>query len=308
MIPCCSCSLLSSTISLSLRARTPLFSSNPSSNHILPAASLSFPPPRRFLRRCRRRGSSSDPNAESIREGRFGFQHESRGGGLGQDRRRRWWSDRNNTEEDGLEEEFGPSDDEDDDGEQLWDKIWIFKVFRGYGYMLPAIIASMLLATGPKAFLLALAVPLGQSVISLAIDKLWGPRGQEEPTIGPSRTRGKPSSKFSADFRNREQDESSDESGGREDSPSWAATDAESNDGKEAGSGRRSFGGWDELDREGERARWRRARSERPSRSRSPGVKMGKLSMEGRRYEGAPLLLRLLIAVFPFLGSWMRML
>ncbi|KAK8962071.1 hypothetical protein KSP40_PGU008996 [Platanthera guangdongensis] len=100
--------------------------------------------------------------------------------------------------------------------------------------MLPAIIASMLLATGPKAFLLALAVPLGQSVISPAIDKLWGSQGQEEPTIGPSRTRGKPSSKFSADFRNRERDESSDESGGREDSPSRAATDADSNDGKAA--------------------------------------------------------------------------
>lgn len=217
------------------------------------------------------------------------------GGDFGQSRRRRWWSDRNS--EDGLEEEFESYDDGDEDGEKLWDKIWIFKVFRSYGYLLPAIIASMLLATGPKAFLMALALPLGQSVISLAIDWLWRP-GRKEP-------RRKPFSRSSPDFRKQEWDENVDDEHRRRVYQSWVSADVDLNDGMAGGSERHSFGGWDELDQRRGQARQPAPGSERSSHSSQ--VKLGKLSME-RRYGDTPLFLRLLIAVFPFLGSWFRVL
>ena len=37
-------------------------------------------------------------------------------------------------------------------------------------------LVSMLVATGPKAFLMAMAIPLGQSAISFLLDAIWGRR------------------------------------------------------------------------------------------------------------------------------------
>ncbi|KEH31032.1 hypothetical protein MTR_4g088590 [Medicago truncatula] len=54
------------------------------------------------------------------------------------------------------------------------------QVFKSYGWTLPIILASWLLSTGPKAFLMALAIALGQSALALAFEKLWG-RTESKP-------------------------------------------------------------------------------------------------------------------------------
>ncbi|KAL0918367.1 hypothetical protein M5K25_010371 [Dendrobium thyrsiflorum] len=159
----------------------------------------------------------------------------------------------------------------------------------------------MLLATGPKAFLMALALPLGQSAISLAIDKLWG-GSKEGPRTSRPRIRRKP---FSTSYRKEEQDESTVKNKRKADYQSWVAAESGSDYVREKDSERPSFGGWDELDQQRRQVRWQPPRAE--SSSKSAQVKMGKLSKKGR-YSDAPLFLRLLIAVFPFLGSWIRIL
>lgn len=68
------------------------------------------------------------------------------------------------------------------------------------------------------------------------------------------------------------------------------------------------FGGWDELDgREELGAGSMQRRSARTADSSQRTPVKGKLSWGGRKGD-TPLLLRLLIAVFPFLGSWTKML
>lgn len=182
---------------------------------------------------------------------------------------------------------------------------WYLQVFKSYGYLLPAIIVSMLLATGPKAFLMALALPLGQSAISLAIDKVWGkvPGGQQ------TRRKSKKKSFTRSDggYKRQWQDRSSYNSPGRHDYQSWVSMDPGVDD--KAKTSEPSLGGWDDLDRQGgsTSGRARQQPSTPRSSPESELVKKGKLSKRGR-YKGAPLFLRLLIAVFPFLGSWTRML
>ncbi|RZS28503.1 hypothetical protein BHM03_00062107 [Ensete ventricosum] len=245
-------------------------------------------------------GSSWESNAESVRAGRFKFRDGGARGeeGEGDSRRsdkRRWWSD-------DSDEDFEAFDD-DPVEQDPWDMIWIFKVFKSYGYLLPAIIASMLLATGPKAFLMALALPLGQSAISLAIDKVWG--GQQ--TRGKSKK--KSFTRSNEGYKRQWQDRrSSYNSPGRHDYQSWVSMDPGVDD--KAKTSEPSLGGWDDLDRQGgsPSGRARQQPSTPPKRSpQSELVKKGKLSKRGR-YKDAPLFLRLLIAVFPFLGSWTRIL
>ena len=45
-----------------------------------------------------------------------------------------------------------------------------------YGFLLPVMLVSMFAATGTKAFLMAMAFPLGQSAISFLLDAVWGRR------------------------------------------------------------------------------------------------------------------------------------
>ncbi|OAY70378.1 hypothetical protein ACMD2_03782 [Ananas comosus] len=259
--------------------------------------------PRRFRCPCRRAGAPSwGSNAESVRAGRFGRRGPSDGrdevGDSWGKEKRRWWSDESSEE---LDEDF---DFDFDPDEGFWDKIWIFKVFKAYGYLLPAIIASMLLATGPKAFLMALALPLGQSAVSLAIEKIWG-KNREGPRTKP-KTKKKPFARPTDDFFKRQrQDVSSGENNGKPSYHSWVSADNGSEGSK---SSKPSFGGWDELDRQGNL-------NNGPVRTQSRTINgsglseepVNKLSTKGR-YRDAPLLLRLLIAVFPFLGSWTRIL
>nr|CAD1830862.1 unnamed protein product [Ananas comosus var. bracteatus] len=189
-------------------------------------------------------------------------------------------------------------------GSLRWDLYSDFLVFKAYGYLLPAIIASMLLATGPKAFLMALALPLGQSAVSLAIEKIWG-KNREGPRTKP-KTKKKPFARPTDNFfRRQRQDVSSSENNGKPSYHSWVSADNGSEGSK---SSKPRFGGWDALDRQGNL-------NNGPVRTQSRTINgsglseepVNKLSTKGR-YRDAPLLLRLLIAVFPFLGSWTRIL
>ncbi|KAK6911294.1 hypothetical protein RJ641_023387 [Dillenia turbinata] len=258
----------------------------------------------RFRTRC---ASSS----ERIRNGRarFNFDHgegeeDDDGYGFGfrsSGKQRKWWSDESWDDYD--------DDDDDDDGfggflEDSIDTNWIFKVFQAFGWMLPAVFLSMIFGTGSNAFLMALALPLGQSVISLVIDKVWGEPDPQKPR---RRARKKPSSTAARDMRMPDEGHRQNIRTGQEKEshrPRQAANDGSFKKGSE---GAQHFGGWDELDRKA----WvdmssKRGPTTKANGSQNPLKKGRKLSR--RRNRETPLLMRLLIAFFPFLGTWTRFL
>ncbi|WCJ43739.1 hypothetical protein M5689_024459 [Euphorbia peplus] len=204
-----------------------------------------------------------------------------------------WWSDDNNNNYD---------DDEDADDDQFS----IFKVFRAFGWMVPAIAISFLLGTGPNAFFMALAVPLGQTALSLVIDKVWGSttrRSKPRPRTRTrtSRTRKKPFVRPTSreETSNSKENTSRKEEGSYE---SWMAADGSSR--KKSSKRVHPFGGWDELD---ELHKVPRGTEDKKADELPKQQRKSKLS-RARRVKDTPLFLRLLIAVFPFLGSWSRFL
>ncbi|MED6225755.1 hypothetical protein PIB30_096796 [Stylosanthes scabra] len=231
-----------------------------------------------------------DSNAETFRQRNFNPRTEPDERKREYRSKRRWWSDE------------PPDIDEGSSGgvwEEVIDSIWIFQVFKSYGWALPFIIASFLLSTGPKAFLMALALPLGQSALQLAFEKLWG-----QPESKPKRkyrTRRKPRGMNSTTV-DEEAEENPRTRTGATGYQSWVV---EENNGSAAGGGSQespSFGGWDDIER---------SRSSRPSRGMDGSRKTPKEAGRLSRREGksdTPLLLRLLIAVFPFLASWTKIL
>ncbi|ESQ51918.1 hypothetical protein EUTSA_v10017015mg [Eutrema salsugineum] len=208
-------------------------------------------------------------------------------------KRRQLWEE---LMEDNVEE-----DDDDSGGDasgnlDLWkildeivDNVWILKAFKSYGYLLPFIIFSLFLSTGPKAFLISLAVAIVPSLLFLAFQKLigWDKRRrtsmanqfvieeEEEEMERRSRVRYNPSSQARSNVNGRGINRGSAEMASR-------------------------FGGWDELDRLG-------TISEQPRNETSK--KPMKTRKTIRREKAAePLLLRLLVSLFPFLSSYTNML
>ncbi|TKY53664.1 hypothetical protein E2542_SST25205 [Spatholobus suberectus] len=233
-----------------------------------------------------------DSNAETFRPRNF-----SSNGARGKEReqeqeegygkKRRWWSDENRE----LQEE-----EEEKRSSGIWEEatesVWIVKIFKSYGWTLPVILTSWLLASGPKAFLMALVLPLGQSALALAFEKLWG-QSESKPKR-KHRTRRKPRPRNSA----RVEEEPEENQKTRKGYQSWVV---ENN-----GSGQEtapSFGGWDDLERSRPATKSYRAMDG----SRRMPMEAGRLSKRERKSD-TPLLLRLLIAVFPFLGTWTKML
>ncbi|KAL4190945.1 hypothetical protein AMTRI_Chr07g78380 [Amborella trichopoda] len=174
----------------------------------------------------------------------------------------------------------------------------LVQVFRAFGWMLPAIILSMLLATGPKAFLMAMALPLSQTALSFAVDKLWGKNQVNSRSKPRSRSpRSRPfstSTTSSSNYANREhvtsEKKEKSEAGGDE---SWGPEGS-----CQGGQRRQRFGGWEDLENE-------------PAAKPPPQKKVVPLNAQKKtkfvRRVGnreVPLLWRLLVAVFPFLGSW----
>ncbi|XP_057960092.1 uncharacterized protein LOC131152293 [Malania oleifera] len=298
--------LLSSPLSSSSSAISP------QSQPLLPSPKYSFFPPisvnvspsPHLLRRFHAKSRRWDSNAETVRRRSFTFNFGDSDAG-----------------EDDADDDDGVRSGMDKGSSGFWEEVlnefWILKVFRSYGWLLPVIIITLLLTTGPKAFLMALAVPLGQSAICLVFKKLWGMA--KSRLMPKDTTKKKPSSATAAssnaasNFKTQEG-----EGRGREQSrkrkmgyESWVdrTNGSVNRDDRSAP----NFGGWEELDepREfGNRMESWEVGGGRRTRgvSQRKSVKKGsKVSMGGRKVE-TPLLLRLLIAVFPFLGSWSRML
>ncbi|XP_057459478.1 uncharacterized protein LOC130750079 [Actinidia eriantha] len=184
------------------------------------------------------------------------------------------------------------------------DSVWILKVFRSYGLMLPVIIISIVLATGPKAFLMALALPIGQSALTLAFTKLWGTK-QDNPKC-KTKTKKAARINFSSNVElEEEEEESQGTRKGKVGYRSWVSPDDVSvNKDSQNPS---NFGGWDDLDRTKVFDKGTSRSSARTGRSGRTRTEKGKFSKRERRSD-TPLLLRLLIAVFPFLSSWTKML
>lgn len=158
---------------------------------------------------------------------------------------------------------------------------------------------------------MALALPLGQSIISLALEKLWGTPERRPRRRTRSKTRKRPF--YSTESRVQEEEE--EEAAAAERSVGgkgkmgygYQSWEVGSNGGEVRKEGRSgtSFGGWEDLDGVGSE---RKAKSGvRGKKQSSSSMERGKLSWREKKRD-TPLLLRLLIAVFPFLGSWTRML
>ncbi|KAM6544812.1 hypothetical protein CsatB_025548 [Cannabis sativa] len=257
---------------------------------------------------CRTHYRRWDSNAETRRSQRFGFdfrgkrdeyedededeEEEDYEEGFYNGSKRRWWSDYESPER-----EEGPGI-----LEEAIDALWILKVFKSYGWMLPVIFASWLLATGPKAFLMALALPLGQSALAFAFDKLWG-KSQSKPKRRRTRVRKRraASSTVTDTETEEEYDEDRQEPGRQKTGyQSWVVGDEEPVE--KGGQSGTSFGGWDDL----EKAKSSGKSSRMRGGSRRTSGDKGKLGRRERKSD-TPLLLRLLIAFFPFLGSWTKM-
>ncbi|KAI4345941.1 hypothetical protein L6164_013026 [Bauhinia variegata] len=246
---------------------------------------------------CSTRYRRWDSNAENVRSRKFDFnfrgrnetdddEEEEKVDDFG--KKRRWWSD----ESPGMEQETSGF------WEEAVDSLWIFEVFRSFGWTLPVILLSWLLFNGPNAFLLALVLPLGQSALQLAFEKLWG-NAESKPKPKP-RMRRKRSTR-AATGKQEEQEVTPKARGGKASYQSWMNENNGSvNRGNRDASG---FGGWEDLDRSGPATGTSRVMD---GAQRTP-MEEGKLSRRERKRD-TPLFLRLLIALFPFLGSWTKML
>ncbi|KAJ4841887.1 hypothetical protein Tsubulata_014248 [Turnera subulata] len=259
-----------------------------------------------------------DANAEASGPRRFKFKYRDKNrtgssrndgvdGGQGsftRRRKRKWLSSDPPRRE--AQEEIGFWD-------EVIDGLWILKVFRSYGLTLVPIIISLILATGLGAFLAVFTICLGLSALIYAIDKLLG-RRQSEPKRNVRR-KERPSSRTSPytwvdDKEEQEEEEEGEEEWENMGYQSWVVDEngSVSKDGENAP----QFGGWDDIDGLGSVPR----PAHTSGRQRKTPSENGKLSETGResgmftktgRESDTPLLLRLLIAVFPFLGSWTKM-
>ncbi|KAK9692030.1 hypothetical protein RND81_09G236500 [Saponaria officinalis] len=243
--------------------------------------------------------SNRSTNSDAFPSGRFDFDDDFR-----RKKRRNWWSD----------DEDDENDDEDDDEEFVfWEEPnpidWVFKVLSIFGWMVPAIIISTLFGTETNnSLIMALILPLGQTALSLVMDRLGGtpsPASNSSPRY-KSRRRRRPKNRPNSDnpfVRNSYGNQKNTEA---RNSKSRTSSNTSSVD--KAGESGSRFGGWDELDQQlGTSTGFsREAQSREVNGVQRQDVWSGKLSRTRTREK--PLLMRLLIAVFPLLGSWTRFL
>ncbi|KAM7532162.1 hypothetical protein LguiB_035572 [Lonicera macranthoides] len=243
-----------------------------------------------------------DSNAEkNVRTERFGDDDEGFGS-TSDGKKRVWWSD----------EGFVDDDDDDDEArgeDEFWFREasigigWTFKLFRAFGWMLPAIGISMLMGTGSSTFVMALALPLAQSALSFVTDALLG-RWSDNPRPKP-RTKKRPFSRAASNVGTSKAKEQYPRTCNGRDNY-WSRTTANEASVRKGDRRQPNFGGWDDLDkRVGPEKDPRMAQTEKTNEPRQQ--KKIKISKRVRNRE-KPLLLRLLIAVFPFLGSWTKLL
>lgn len=178
----------------------------------------------------------------------------------------------------------------------------ILQIFRAFGWMIPAAGISLLMGTGPNAIIMALALPLAQSAFSLAADTLWG-RADETPRPKAKKSRKRPTT--GAPGRTRVRKEKETRAQTRKEAGTYKSWFEGNNvSAKKDSRNRSNFGGWDELDnpvRENKDPRVVPIKQEEETRAQE----MLKIS---RRTKGdTPLFMRLLVAMFPFLGYWTKL-
>ena len=147
---------------------------------------------------------------------------------------------------------------------------------------------------------MALALPLGQSALLLAFEKLWGmPESKPKRKV---KIRRKPSARTTTTITEEEELEKNQKTRkGKMAYQSWVVE----NDGSvnKSSQDAHSFGGWDDLEGYGP--------AMRPSQwtdcSQGMIMEEGKLSRRDSKSD-TPLLLRLLLAIVPFLGTWIKIL
>ncbi|XP_057785438.1 uncharacterized protein LOC131002976 [Salvia miltiorrhiza] len=202
------------------------------------------------------------------------------------------------------------SDDDDDAGDEEKDGFgileasigfdWIFKILRAFGWMVPAVVISFLMGTGPDAIVMALALPLAQSAFALAADTLWG---RADGTPRPkSKRKKRPFAGSQARSRARKEKEARTQK--RKEAGNYKSWfEGNSNSAKESRN-HQDFGGWDELDNP--------VRADKDPRvtpikkDEEPGANE-RFKISRRTKGDSPLLMRLLIAMFPFLGFWTKL-
>ncbi|KAL3820121.1 hypothetical protein ACJIZ3_006026 [Penstemon smallii] len=201
-------------------------------------------------------------------------------------KQRVWWSN-----------DFYEDDDDDEEfGFELGSISfhWILKVFRAFGWMIPAVVMSLLLGTGPNAIIMTLALPLAQSALSLVTDTLWGRSSESEGPRPRTKSKKRPFSRAKTNTRARKEKGNRTQSG---DYKSWVAANNEKG-------GSRNFGGWDELDGH---MRVNNA-AQGVKNANESRVEEERVQISRRTKGDTPLLVRLLIATFPFLGFWTKLL
>ncbi|KAH6773864.1 hypothetical protein C2S52_003219 [Perilla frutescens var. hirtella] len=210
-------------------------------------------------------------------------------------KQRVWWSD-----------DVDAEDGEEDDGFGILEASigfkWVFKIFRAFGWMVPAVAISLLMGSGPNGIIMALALPLAQSAISLAADAMWG-RADETPRSKSKRKKRPPFTGSPGRTRVKKEETRTQMRKEAGSYKSWFEGNNVSAE-KESRNRHQNFGGWDELDN--------------PVRAnKDPSVAHIKQEEErradetfkiSRRTKGdTPLFMRLLIALFPFLGFWTKL-
>ncbi|TYJ20259.1 hypothetical protein E1A91_A09G251500v1 [Gossypium mustelinum] len=225
----------------------------------------------------RKRRRKWDSNAETIRAKDFTFNTQN-----------------NEDEDDEEEEDYDGETASSGILEEAIDSIWILKPFKSFGWGLPPILLSLLFANGPKAFLMALALTIGQSAIAFSFEKVSGKSQSKQKR----KTRARKTKKYTSrrTVRNIKKEEQVHEGPknkkGMKGYQSWVIDDQ----------GTTSFGGWDELDGT-EPTRTPSTMENGSKRTTKPKDRLSMNETESNE----PLLLRLLIAVFPFLGSWTKL-
>ncbi|CAN6969054.1 unnamed protein product [Brassica oleracea var. botrytis] len=218
------------------------------------------------------------------RGGRFRFKDElfDDGGFTGFDfgyrkKKRPWW--------------WLDDDDDDDDDLMIDDEDWsmVFEVFRTLSWMLAPIGMSLLLGTDSNAGLMALAVPLVQSVMSLVFSKVLS---------RPSVVRPVERSRRGTFSRTRKARQIKNMNGDSVDKGGYKSWMVEGDAGDNSTGS--VYGGWDDLDK----------RYEIPSNDNVHPEQQSKRRNSSRRWrvKEKPLLLRMLFAAFPFLSSWTKLL
>lgn len=190
--------------------------------------------------------------------------------------------------------------------EDYIDSIWIFKVFSSFGWALPFILVSIVLATGLKAFLMALALPLGQSTFSFAIQRMWDGKAKRPKRKTKTKSRSYARSSRTVKRGKGQRATTPGKEKAKMGYQSWVPGHDDSANQVEKNAP--VFGGWDELDGLSDFNIGSSSSSDqRIGKSENSPSEKGRLSMKTEKSD-TPLLLRLLIAVFPFLASWTKML